>query len=133
MSEKSKQEKEGAEENEEETDKEKKETKSRIILSFTTDDVEGLEDYDKGEEIDLEMTLEVIGKEIIEKLPEETEEGEKITDVDSEPKYKLKLEFISANITNKKVERRKAEEMGLSVKEVREIKNKSAMKSAREG
>jgi len=97
-----------------------------IILTFTNKEIEGLEDYDIGEKVEMEMVFEVTGKKIIEKEPEVNEEGERIIDVASEPVYKLNLELIESNITNKKPERKEAEEMGLDVKEVRKIKEKSA-------
>ena len=102
---------------------------SKITLEFLSTEIEGIEDYDQDEDIEIEFILKVTGKELIEKLPEEMN-GQKIVDLTVKPVYKITTEITHSNITNKKKARRQAEEMGLSLDEVNEIKSRSARKDA---
>lgn len=107
-------------------DEEYEEEKPKLSLTVSADDIDGLEDYDKDEDVTIEMKFTVLGKSMVEKKPEETEDGEIITDTNAKPKYKIKLGLISSEILNLKEDRKRAKEMGLTVDDVNEIKSRKS-------
>ncbi len=95
---------------------------SNCTFSLDEKQLEEISDFDVESEIKCECKFKVISKRINENIPLEIN-GTRSTEV-KKPIISITLELQDINILNKSGERKRAEEMGISVEKYRELKLK---------
>lgn len=96
---------------------------SKSFFSIDSKQFEEVGDFDVNDVILCDCKFRVKSKRVITSNPTTNESGETITEA-KEPVISCDLELVAIEVTNKKEERKRADEMGISVKKYRELKLK---------